>query len=144
MSPTAATPRKTQVEPDAYAKVALLLQAAVHRSHLAAQAITRQDVERCKESVLSAMQIVDTPRQASWRTGCSTSTATPDFDWSKDTACRTPHRSKKRPRSLRRSQRAGRRSRRTAAACPRWQPEPRLQRSGMLGRRSHMRHCDHG
>lgn len=60
MSPTPAPPRKTQAEPDAYAKVALLLQAAVHRSHLAAQAINRQDVERCKESVLSAMQIVDT------------------------------------------------------------------------------------
>lgn len=59
MSPTPSAPRPIHAEPDAYAKVALLLQSAVHRSHLAAQAIAQEDAERCKESVLSAMQIVD-------------------------------------------------------------------------------------
>lgn len=53
------TPRAFR-EPDPHTTVALLLQGAVHRSHLARRALQADDHPACADAVLSALQIIDT------------------------------------------------------------------------------------
>lgn len=47
-------------EPDPHGQVALLLQGAVYRGHVAGRALQAQDKSGCAEAVMSALQIIDT------------------------------------------------------------------------------------
>ncbi|MBD8524745.1 flagellar export chaperone FliS [Pseudomarimonas arenosa] len=47
-------------EPDPHAQVALLLQGAVHRGHIAGRALQSKDAKGCARAVMSALRIIDT------------------------------------------------------------------------------------